>query len=221
VTAVKTTNLTKRSNVVVRNRSSSLTIPLLISGHIKLQCLGLRWEVTKNHTMSLYVIICGGFFINCFAFSSLRGRIYPPLQGLHFNIESCTFDRGCIYYPCDIRWRKGRRGWKGLLTRRGFILLSEWDGERQAPDIAATDRGIMCHILAAQHFISALTTHSYEWPKHTRPENRGPHGVGNDDNYLLWCSNVYVRSEVFTAVTMKNGVFWVVTPHGVTRRNVD
>jgi hypothetical protein len=25
-----------------------------------------------------------------------------------------------------------------------------------------------------------------------------------------------VRFEVFTAVTMKNGVFWVVTPHGVT-----
>jgi hypothetical protein len=25
-----------------------------------------------------------------------------------------------------------------------------------------------------------------------------------------------VRFEVFTAVTMKNGVFWVVTPYGVT-----
>jgi hypothetical protein len=29
----------------------------------------------------------------------------------------------------------------------------------------------------------------------------------------------YVRFEVFTAVTMKNGVFWVVTPHGVTTQN--
>jgi hypothetical protein len=27
-------------------------------------------------------------------------------------------------------------------------------------------------------------------------------------------NNVYVRSEVFTAVTMKNGVFWDVTPCG-------
>jgi hypothetical protein len=26
----------------------------------------------------------------------------------------------------------------------------------------------------------------------------------------------FVRLEVFTAVTMKNGVFWVVTPHGLT-----
>jgi hypothetical protein len=26
--------------------------------------------------------------------------------------------------------------------------------------------------------------------------------------------NVYVRFEVFTAVTMKNGVFWDVTPRG-------
>jgi hypothetical protein len=33
-------------------------------------------------------------------------------------------------------------------------------------------------------------------------------------------ANYFVRFEVFTAVTMKNGVFWVVTPceepHGVT-----
>jgi hypothetical protein len=28
--------------------------------------------------------------------------------------------------------------------------------------------------------------------------------------------DIYVRFEVFTAVTMKNGVFWVVTPCGVT-----
>jgi hypothetical protein len=29
-----------------------------------------------------------------------------------------------------------------------------------------------------------------------------------------WKNHGYVRFEVFTAVTMKNGVFWVVTPCG-------
>jgi hypothetical protein len=29
---------------------------------------------------------------------------------------------------------------------------------------------------------------------------------------VLWNIRIYVRFEVFTAVTMKNGVFWVVTP---------
>jgi hypothetical protein len=30
----------------------------------------------------------------------------------------------------------------------------------------------------------------------------------------------YVRFEVFTAVTMKNGVFWVVTPCALVRTDV-
>jgi hypothetical protein len=35
--------------------------------------------------------------------------------------------------------------------------------------------------------------------------------------YEALTNSIFVRFEVFTAVTMKNGVFWVVTPCGLTR----
>jgi hypothetical protein len=43
-------------------------------------------------------------------------------------------------------------------------------------------------------------------------------GVGVAQSLSVMCNELndrdYVRFEVFTAVTMKNGVFWVVTPCG-------
>jgi recombination DNA repair RAD52 pathway protein len=37
---------------------------------------------------------------------------------------------------------------------------------------------------------------------------------GNRNEQLVTHTSVVVRLEVFTAVTMKNGVFWDVTPYG-------
>jgi hypothetical protein len=43
---------------------------------------------------------------------------------------------------------------------------------------------------------------------------------GSCDQGFYKSKMMYVRSEVFTAVTMKNGVFWDVTPRGSCKNSL-
>jgi hypothetical protein len=52
-----------------------------------------------------------------------------------------------------------------------------------------------------------------ELPIHFFMTLSGPRLRGVDDR-MIYEEEIVVRFEVFTAVTMKNGVFWVVTPCG-------
>jgi hypothetical protein len=49
----------------------------------------------------------------------------------------------------------------------------------------------------------------YDYSSSVVYNNKGNNNNNNNNN-----NNVVVRFEVFTAVTLKNGVFWVVTPCG-------
>jgi hypothetical protein len=43
------------------------------------------------------------------------------------------------------------------------------------------------------------------------------HRVSNQVKLLFTNINMYVRSELFTAMTIKNGVFWDLTPYGSSK----
>jgi hypothetical protein len=66
----------------------------------------------------------------------------------------------------------------------------------------------MDELLSSEMYLnSRLTARRHRWSS----KNKGP---------LAWAQNKlpFVRFEVFTAVTVKNGVFWDVTPSG-SRKN--
>jgi hypothetical protein len=66
-------------------------------------------------------------------------------------------------------------------------------------------------IIRVTRMFELRTTLAATRNRHTLRSNRSIASYGKR------CS--YVRFEVFTAVTMKNGVFWVVTPCGSYKNN--